>query len=190
MPTSSIGRPNWLAAVGDPLVNGFAGPTHQGARPDGRRDRRFALQVARNLAENPRQLNKAAWQIVRAAGGTDEANALALRQAEAAVQAEPGNGFYLNTLGIAHYRLADYAKALQTLTQSEKLIATNEGSHPADLAFLAMAQDKLRKNDEAQATLGRLREVMKQPRWAKDAEAQDFLREAEELIEGKATEKK
>jgi hypothetical protein len=52
-----------------------------------------------------------------------------------------------------------------------------------------MAQHQLGKKDEAQATLGRLREVMKQPGWANDAEAQGFLREAEELIEGKGARK-
>ena len=75
------------------------------------------------------------------------------------------------------------------MMKSEKLNATQEGSHPADLAFLAMAQHKLRKKDEAQVTLGRLREVMKNPRWAMDDEVKGFLREAEELIEGKPTEK-
>jgi hypothetical protein len=63
--------------------------------------------------------------------------------------------------------------------------ATKEGSEPTDLAFLAMAQHQLGMKDEAKATLGLLREVMKQERWAKDAERQGFLREAEELIEGK-----
>jgi hypothetical protein len=74
--------------------------------------------------------------------------------------------------------------------KTEKLNAAQEGSHPADLAFLAIAQHKLRKKDEAQATLDPLRELMKQPRWAKDAEAQGFLREAEELIEGKVAGKR
>jgi hypothetical protein len=38
--------------------------------------------------------------------------------------------------------------------------------------------------------VARLREVMKQPRSTKDSEAQGFLREVEELIEGKTAEKK
>lgn len=56
---------------------------------------------------------------------------------------------------------------------------------PANLAFLAMAQQQLGKKDEAKATLARLREIMKQERWAKDAEARGFLHEAEGLTEGK-----
>jgi hypothetical protein len=86
--------------------------------------------------------------------------------------------------------MGGYAVALDTLTTSEQLNAEKDGPHPADLAFLAMAQRKLGKEDDAKATLGVLRKVMKQARWANDAEAQGFLREAEELIEGKPADKK
>jgi hypothetical protein len=101
-----------------------------------------------------------------------------------------GDELILNTLGVAQYRTGRYAEALVALTKSEKLKATNEGSRPADLAFLAIAQHQLRNKDEAKTTLGRLREGMQQPRWVEDAEAQGFLREAQELIEGKPAGKK
>src|SRR5262249_4864788 len=110
--------------------------------------------------------------------------------AAAAVQVESENVNYLNTLGVAQFRTGEYARAVQTLTQSEKRNATKEESQPLHLAFLAMAQHQLRKQDEAKEAHGRLREVMKQSGWAKDAESQGFLREAEELIEGKAAETK
>ena len=58
------------------------------------------------------------------------------------------------------------------------------------LAFLALAHHHLGHKEQARATLAQLREVMKQPRWEKDAEAAGFLREAQELIEGKAGGKK
>jgi tetratricopeptide (TPR) repeat protein len=58
-------------------------------------------------------------------------------------------------------------------------------SLPADLAFLAMAQHQLGHQEQARTTLARLREALKQPQWAKDAEAQSFLREAATLIDGK-----
>jgi hypothetical protein len=48
-----------------------------------------------------------------------------------------------------------------------------------------MAQHQLGMKDEARATLGRLREVMKQPSWTLDPEAEGFQDEAEELIGGK-----
>jgi hypothetical protein len=53
-----------------------------------------------------------------------------------------------------------------------------------------MTRHQLGKKDEAKATLDRLREAMKRPRWAKDAEAAGFLLEAEELIAGGGANKK
>jgi hypothetical protein len=47
-----------------------------------------------------------------------------------------------------------------------------------------MAHQQLGRKDEAEEYLNRLREVMKAERWAKNEEAQNVLREAEELIEG------
>jgi hypothetical protein len=57
-----------------------------------------------------------------------------------------------------------------------------QGLIPRDLAFLAMTQHQLGHAKEAQAELQRLRERMKDPRWAQDDEAQGFLREAESLL--------
>jgi hypothetical protein len=154
-------------------------------------DREFALQLARTHSETTsNQLNEAAWKVVKIRDTGKDAYARALRQAEAAVRLEPRNGVFLNTLGVAQYRVGCYADALAILTKSEKLNATKEGAIPDDLAFLAMTQHQLGKTGEAKATLGRLRKVMKQPRWAQKAEAVGFLREAEELIEGKAADKK
>jgi WD40 repeat protein len=150
-------------------------------------DRRFALQVARTRTDNlnPGRLNITAWMVVRASGGDSEAYTLALRQAEVAAQAAPGNGEILNTLGLAQYRVGQYHTAVATLTQSEKLnTVALKVSQPSDVAFLAMSQHQLGKKDEAKAMLSRLRELMEQPRWAKDAEARSFLREAETLING------
>jgi WD40 repeat protein/tRNA A-37 threonylcarbamoyl transferase component Bud32 len=148
-------------------------------------ERCFAVQVAREHPEDPDALNDTAWKVVKTRDAGKEAYVRALRRAEAAVRLAPENSFLLNTLGVAQYRAGRYADALNTLTQSEKLNATKEGSIPADLVFLAMAQHQLGKKDEAKATLYRLRKVMKQPRWSNAAESADFLREAEELIEGK-----
>jgi Flp pilus assembly protein TadD len=152
----------------------------------GKADREFALQVAQTHPEDSWQLKEAAWAVVQIRNAGKESYALALRQAEAALRLAPENGMILNTLGVAQYRAGRNTDALATLTKSERLSATKEGSLPADLAFLAMARHQLGNKDEAKATLGRLRETMKQPYWMKDAEAVGFLREAEELIEGKA----
>jgi hypothetical protein len=53
-----------------------------------------------------------------------------------------------------------------------------------------MARYQLGKQDEARVTLGRLREYMKQAGWSGEVEAEGFLREAEELIEGRPAGKK
>jgi hypothetical protein len=153
-------------------------------------DREFALQVAQTHEEDVRGANDAAWKVVARPGAGKDAYALALRRAEVAVRLAPLDGNTLNTLGVAQYRVGRYADALATLLKSEKLNAAKTGSEPSDLAFLAMAQHQLGKKDEAKVMLGRLREVMKQPRWANNAEAKGFLREAEELIDRKPASKK
>jgi tetratricopeptide (TPR) repeat protein len=153
-------------------------------------DRKFALEMAETHTDNPEALNAAAWKVVTSRDAGKPAYARALRQAEAAIRLIPKNRLYLNTLGTAQYRARHYADALTTLSKSEKLNATKDGSHPADLAFLAMAQHQLGKKDEAKAMLDRLRTAMKLPSWAGDDECKAFLREAEELIEGKTTNKK
>jgi tetratricopeptide (TPR) repeat protein len=141
--------------------------------------------------ERPEQLNEAAWLVVRSPQAAPDAYARALEQAEAAVKFAPGNGNILNTLGVAQYRMGRYADALATLTKSEKMNATKAGSHPADLAFLAMAQHHLGHENEALAMLDRLHEVMQNMRWFRDAESRAFLREAEETLNEKpANEKK
>jgi hypothetical protein len=153
-------------------------------------DREFALQVAQTHGEgDANALNEAAWAVVKSRDAGKDAYTAALRRAEAAVRLAPGYWPSLNTLGVAHYRLGDYAKALETLEQSAKLNAA-QGPHPSDLAFLAMAHQQLGHKEQARATLARLREVMKQPPWAHEPEAPGFLREAEELIDGKPADKK
>jgi WD40 repeat protein/tRNA A-37 threonylcarbamoyl transferase component Bud32 len=149
---------------------------------DGVRQR--ALSLAERFAEpSALALNDASWAVVRQPALSATQYQLALRQASAACRLEPGNGPFLNTLGVAQYRAARYEEAAATLTQSDKLnAAANKGSLPADLAFLAMAQHQLGRNEEAQATLGRLREAMKNPKWAQGEENQGFLREAEALF--------
>jgi WD40 repeat protein/serine/threonine protein kinase len=148
-------------------------------------DRERTLQLAQTYPNNAGQLNEVAWKVVKARDAGKDAYARALRLAEAAVQVVPEDGDILNTLGVAQYRAGRYADALNTLTNSEKLNATKEGSLPADLSFLAMVQHQLGKTKEAEATLDRFRKVMRQARWAEDAESVGFLREAEELIEDK-----
>src|SRR5262249_27550108 len=107
-------------------------------------DRRFALQVAQTHADNTLRFNNAAWNVVRSPGGTKEAYALALQQAEAAAQAMPWRGEIIRTFGIAQYRAGLYGPAEATLTFIKDLKSTAESKY-VDLAFLAMAQHQLGK---------------------------------------------
>jgi hypothetical protein len=88
---------------------------------------------------------------------------------------------YLTTHGMAQYREGNYHAALDALTRADQL---NKGI-PVDLAFLAMTQHQLGQKEQVQASLTRLREIMKNERWAKDEEAKALLREAESRIASK-----
>jgi tetratricopeptide (TPR) repeat protein len=150
-----------------------------------------ALNTERQaLPDGPDQWNNAAWFVVREPSRRPEAYAAALKQAEAAVQAAPDNGNFINTLGVAQYRMGQYADALTTLTKSDKLNATKRGSIPADLAFLAMVRYQLGQKEESRAALARLQAMLRDPRRIRDRESYGFLLEAEGLIEGEAEEKK
>jgi Flp pilus assembly protein TadD len=92
-------------------------------------DRDFALQVAQTHPEDPAGLKNAAWVIVHSGSAGKDAYALALRQAQAALRLAPGDGFILNTLGFAQYRLGQYDQARATLAKSKKLTAENASIH-------------------------------------------------------------
>ncbi len=145
--------------------------------------RQEALGAAQSHPEDPQTLNNLAGELVKLPGRATSDYRKAVRYSEGACQLEPKNGYYLNTLGAAYYRMGNFNKALETLRRSD-LINQKEyqGSDPAGLAFLAMTQQQLGHAEEAQAWLQRLRERMKDPRWAQNPEAQGFLREAEEWL--------
>jgi hypothetical protein len=80
---------------------------------------------------------------------------------------------------VAQYRTGQYEKAQATLKRSNEL---NGDRQPADLAFLAMTQHRLKQVEATLATLERLREVMRDPETAANEENRRFLREAESVI--------
>ncbi len=139
--------------------------------------------MAKDQRENPRRLDIASWFVVRLADQGPEVYRRALRQAEAANQLEPGNGYRLNTLGVAQYRVGQYEQAVKTLTRSDEINSEDLGvSHPADIAFLATAHHRLGHTEEAQKLLERLRQLLQDPRWKSDQESQAFLSQAETLL--------
>jgi tetratricopeptide (TPR) repeat protein len=145
--------------------------------------RQELLAVAQTHPENANKLNDLAWPLVKLPGGEMSDYRKAVRFSEEACQLEPENGDFQSTLGVAYYRAGNYEKALGVLSRSDKINAVKDkGSRPKDLAFLVMAHQQLGHTKEAQAKLELLRERMKDPRFAKDAKDQVFLREAEELF--------
>ena len=126
------------------------------------------------------------WKVVARPDESPESYALALRQAEAACRLAPDNAMFINTLGVALYRNSRFQEALDSLTRSDNInSAAIGGRHPEDISFLGMVHSKLDHKEKAHTLLNQLRQVMNQPTWSGNAEAQGFLREARELIEGK-----
>ena len=66
------------------------------------------------------------------------------------------------------FRCGEYSEALTTLTTSNGL---HSGKEPADLAFLAMTQERLGMRNAARTTLQKLKVILG------DNRAHDFLRE-------------
>jgi tetratricopeptide (TPR) repeat protein len=122
------------------------------------------------------------FAIVKRLGERIERYRQALGWAEIASRLDPDTGDYLTTLGVAQYRVGQFQQAVKTLGRSDKLNARHfQGSVPADLAFLAMTHHQLGQ-EEQDHYMKRLREAMNKRRWARDEEAQAFLREAEALL--------
>jgi Tol biopolymer transport system component len=147
--------------------------------------RKRALAFTNRMHEerDAKRFNDASRVLVRQRALASDLYNQALIQAETACQLEPNNGFYLNTLGMARFRAGNHDKAMAMLLRSDSINQKQyHGSFPADLAFLAMTQHRLGRVKDAQDYLQRLRQRMKDPRWAKDIEAQDFLRETVALL--------
>jgi WD40 repeat protein len=148
-----------------------------------RRARAQAEQFAQRSSADALRLNEASREVVRQPNAQPAAYLLALGRAEAASRINPQSGAYLNTLGVAQYRVGRFREALETLSRSEKLNTAALGRcDPSDLAFQAMAQHRLGQTETSRATLKRLREVMATRHAAANSENQTFLHEAEAVI--------
>jgi hypothetical protein len=93
-----------------------------------------------------RRCNNYAWSLANAAGSSrDPQRALAL--ARRAVELFPNQAVYLNTVGVAQYRVGQFAEAIATLDRS---LATGAGhSDGYDLFFQAMAHWRLGAKPQA-----------------------------------------
>ena len=135
------------------------------------------------LSKDATTLNNQAWQLVTGAEKLrDPARALTLIQQ--ALQREPNNAHYLNTLGVVQYRNGQYSEAVITL---EKSLAMSKGESDAfDLFFLAMCHAKLGDNARAKECFNRAVRWMEAKKNLDAAHAQElkaFRAEAEEVLQ-------
>jgi WD40 repeat protein/serine/threonine protein kinase len=144
--------------------------------------RRQALELAGRYQDDAGRFNRASRDVVRYRDAPPALCRKALARAQAACDLAPESGTCLTTLGVAQYRLGQYAEARATLSRAEALNRADPHERPADLAFLAMAHRRLGDNAGARAALDALREVMSKWPASTDEEALAFLNEAEVLL--------
>ncbi|MEM9827457.1 MAG: tetratricopeptide repeat protein [Planctomycetota bacterium] len=95
---------------------------------------------------------------------------------------------FLNTLGVAEYRLGNYQAAVEACLQSVELSPQQLGVaefHARDLAFLAMSYHQLGKAREAETYRRQFLEAMKKDAFRDDEECLGFARELVKLFDGK-----
>jgi serine/threonine protein kinase/tetratricopeptide (TPR) repeat protein len=136
--------------------------------------------------------NDLAWKLVTWPDETLRDPTLARELARAALNRNPSDGGVLNTLGVAEYRCGNYADALKTLTESNRL---NEERQPVDHYFLAMTHAQLGHSEEArqhwdraenlaksQLNLTQLERLVATPAVAAEEELRRFQEEAKRLL--------
>ncbi len=131
----------------------------------------------------PESYHRASWAIVRQPYLNAFQYRFALLQAEHACRLAPDREGYRKGLGVALYRAGRYREAIETLGRADR----TDKISPATLAFLAMAHQQLGQREQAQTDLVRLREILDQPRWAKDPETLHLVHEAEAMIAPRMT---
>jgi tetratricopeptide (TPR) repeat protein len=144
------------------------------------RARQLALSLVDGYHEesNPETYHQQSLALVRQPYLNAFQYRFALLQAEHARRLAPDRQEYRIGLGAALYRAGRSQEAIETLKAANQ----SDQASPAVLTFLAMAHHRLGQREQARAVLARLREILDQPRWAKDAETLDLLHEAQALI--------
>lgn len=122
--------------------------------------RRAATAATRRL--DPAKLNEKAWRIASLPGAHPDEYELARRQAAAAVELDPDNGYLLNTLGATLFRCGQIDDAIEVLERSREL---NGGRLPADDALLCMAYASRGDAQAARAAIGRLETIYVAGEW-------------------------
>jgi eukaryotic-like serine/threonine-protein kinase len=131
-----------------------------------------AIEVEPTDAES---LNNLAWLLATCPELKVRAAAKAVALAQKAVDLDPKDGSYWNTLGVARYRAGDCKAAVAALLRSKELLGEKELAFNA--FFLAMAHWQLGNDKEARAWLDDALNWMKKNK-PQDEELQRFRTEA------------
>jgi len=139
---------------------------------------RAYTEVIRLNEDRGAAYDRLAWLLATTADEKlrDPKKALAL--ARKAVELEPMNGNWRNTLGLAHYRNGAWQDALVELNQSMQL---RNGGTGEDFFFLAMAHWQLNHRDQAHQWYGQA-VVWLEKNAAQNEELRRFRAEARELL--------
>jgi tetratricopeptide (TPR) repeat protein len=123
-------------------------------------------------------MNAVAWLLATAPDPKLRNTGRALELAKKAVELAPQNGDYLNTLGVARYRVGDWEGAVGALTKSME--ARGDGD-AMDWFFLALAHWRLGRKDEGRAWYERAVQWTEKNR-PQDEELSRFRAEAASLL--------
>ncbi len=94
-------------------------------------------------------LNSMAWDVATSLDASEEELELAITRATKAVELEPNESSYHNTLGVAHYRAGHWSDSVNSLNRSIELRANSEKSIALDSLYLAMAHWQLGEKEKA-----------------------------------------
>src|SRR5262249_2149704 len=111
-------------------------------------DNSAALAVAKNDRERAFVLNSQAWVYAACPIPQVRKPARAVELALKAVELNPKQSYYWNTLGVAHYRAGDWKGAIGALEESIRLTSDIRAYNGL---FLAMAHWQLGDRDQARA---------------------------------------
>jgi tetratricopeptide (TPR) repeat protein len=124
-------------------------------------------------------LNNLAWLLATSADARLRNPTEAVTLAKKAVEADPKQGKWWNTLGAAQYRAGDWLAAVEALTRSMEL---RRGGDSLDWFFLAMAYWQQGKKDDAREWYDKAALWMEKNR-SKDEELSRFRAEAAALLQ-------
>jgi serine/threonine protein kinase/Tfp pilus assembly protein PilF len=124
-------------------------------------------------------LNAAAWFLVDCPDEKFRDPPLAVALGEQAVQRDPQEGIYWNTLGIAYYRAGQWDRARSALEKSMEL---REGGDPNDWFFLAMTCTRQGDTGRGRAWLEKASRWMRQ-HGRQDENLTRYRAEAEALLD-------